>query len=174
VGGVSAEEVRRAELLRDAEWAASVGDPEQQPRVDYLTDQVERLRQAESGASPAQASELNIVTLDEFAAVEEPGADALVGDTNGAVIPESGDVMFYGDGGAGKTTLCIDLACHLAAGDDWLGLPVARTARVLLVENEGPRPLFRVKLKRKRDGWVGSPIGDRVVASSCSKRRGLE
>ena len=32
--------------------------------------------------------------------------------------------MFYGDGGAGKTTLAIDLAFHLAAGEDWLGIPV--------------------------------------------------
>jgi AAA domain len=70
--------------------------------------------------------------------------------------------MFYGDGGAGKTTLCIDLACHLAAGDDWLGFTVAEPVRVLLVENEGPRPQFRAKLRRKRDGWQGSPLGDRV------------
>lgn len=36
----------RDEILRDAEWAASFGDPEQWPRVDYLSDQVERDRQA--------------------------------------------------------------------------------------------------------------------------------
>jgi hypothetical protein len=108
-------------------------------------------------------NELEFVTLDDFVAVEEPGASALVGDEDGAVIPEDGDVMFYGDGGAGKTTLAVDLGCHLAAGDDWLGLPVARQARVLIVENEGPRPLFRRKLRRKRDSWAGSPIGDRIV-----------
>jgi RecA-family ATPase len=32
--------------------------------------------------------------------------------------------MVDGDGGVGKTTLTIDLSCHLAAGDDWLGLAV--------------------------------------------------
>jgi hypothetical protein len=106
---------------------------------------------------------LEVVTLDEFCAIEEPGAEALVGDADGAVIPEGGDIMVYGDGGAGKTTLCIDLGCHLAAGDDWLGIRVARPARVLLVENEGPRPLFRAKLRRKRDSWEGSPLDDRVV-----------
>jgi hypothetical protein len=161
---MSSEEVRRAQLLMDAAWAASIGDPEQRPQVDYLSDQVERrfqARRAEAGAEGAP--EFDVVTLDEFVAVEEPGAEALVGDKDGAVIPEGGDVMFYGDGGAGKTTLCIDLACHLAAGDDWLGITVARPARVLIVENEGPRPLFRAKLRRKRNGWTGSPLDDRVV-----------
>jgi hypothetical protein len=107
--------------------------------------------------------ELAVVTLDEFAEKEEEGTAALVGDADGALLPEGGDVMFYGDGGAGKTTLSVDLACHLAAGDDWLGIRVARAARVLLVENEGPRPLFRAKLKRKRDAWDGSPLGNRLV-----------
>ena len=92
---------------------------------------------------PELVVELQAVPLDVFADVNEPGADPLVGEGDDALIPEDGDVMVYGDGGAGKTTLCIDLACHLAAGDDWLGMPVARPVRVLLVENEGPRPLFR-------------------------------
>ena len=71
--------------------------------------------------------------------------------------------MVYGNGGAGKTTLVVDLACHLAAGDAWLGIPVARPLRVLLVENEGPRPHFRRKLRRKLDGWAGSPLAGGLV-----------
>jgi hypothetical protein len=106
--------------------------------------------------------DLTIVPLSAFVEVEEAGANALVGTPDAALIPEGGDVMLYGDGGAGKTTLAIDLACHLAAGDPWLGMPVARAARVLLIENEGPRPLFRAKLRRKLAGWQGSDLGDRV------------
>jgi hypothetical protein len=109
-----------------------------------------------------EAPELEVVALEEFVAVDEPGAAALVGDDEGVLIPEGGDVMFYGDGGAGKTTLAVDLACHLAAGDEWLGVPVARRARVLLIENEGPRPLYRAKLRRKLAGWAGNPLGGRV------------
>jgi hypothetical protein len=60
---------------------------------------------------------VRIVSLDTFADTEEEGAEAVLGDADNAVIPEAGDVMVYGDGGAGKTTLVIDLACHLAAGD---------------------------------------------------------
>lgn len=106
---------------------------------------------------------LRIVTLGEFVSVEEPGAEALVGaDGESALIPEGGDVMFYGDGGAGKTTLAIDLACHLAAGDHWLGVPIGRQTSVLIVENEGPRPHFRTKLRRKRAAWNGSLITNRI------------
>ena len=70
--------------------------------------------------------------------------------------------MFYGDGGAGKTTLAIDLACHLAAGEPWLEIPVPRPVRVLLIENEGPRPLLRRKLRRKLEAWAGAPLEGRV------------
>jgi hypothetical protein len=31
-----------------------------------------------------------------------------------------------------------------------------------VVENEGPRPLFRTKLARKRAAWRGGTIGDRI------------
>jgi hypothetical protein len=112
--------------------------------------------------APVGLPEPELVPVDEFIAVEEEGAEALVGGPGAAVIPEGGDVMLYGDGGAGKTTLSIDLGFHLAAGDDWLGLPIARPASVLIIENEGPRPLFRAKLRRKREGWAGSALDDRL------------
>jgi AAA domain len=102
------------------------------------------------------------VPLADFVTVEEPGSDAILGDAAGALIPEGGDAMLYGDGGVGKTTLSIDLAFHLAAGDPWLGISVPRAVRVLIVENEGPRPLFRTKLGRKLASWTGSELGDRV------------
>jgi hypothetical protein len=116
----------------------------------------------EDGTRPA-GDALHIVTLGAFASENEPGADAIAGPPGEALIPEGGNVMIYGDGGAGKTTLSVDLAVHLAAGDDWLGILVAKPVRVLLVELEGPRPLFRQKLRRKQEAWQGSPIEDRVL-----------
>jgi hypothetical protein len=113
-------------------------------------------------AARATRPPLRVVTAAEFASVDEPGAGALVGSEDAALLPVNGDGMFYGDGGAGKTTLGIDLAFHLAAGDPWLGIQVPRPVRVLLVENEGPRPLFRGKLRRKLAAWEGSPIADRL------------
>jgi hypothetical protein len=106
--------------------------------------------------------ELVVVSLDDFAAVEEQGAAALIGDGDAALLPEGGDAMLYGDGGAGKTTLAVDLAFHLAAGDVWLGIPVPRAVRVLLIENEGPRSLYRAKLRRKAEVWAGSAVDDRI------------
>jgi hypothetical protein len=103
-----------------------------------------------------------IATLDEFTRVDEPGAEALLGDAQEALIPEGGDVMVYGNGGAGKTTLLFDLACHLAAGEEWLGIPVRRPVRILIIENEGPRALLRRKLKRKQQAWRGPPFADRI------------
>ena len=105
---------------------------------------------------------VSLASLEAFAAVDEPGAQALVGGEDAALIPEGGDVLIYGDGGAGKTTLSIDLACHLGAGKDWLGIPVPRRARVLLIENEGPRALFRRKLRRKLDGWTGPTLDGHI------------
>jgi hypothetical protein len=105
---------------------------------------------------------VSLASLEAFAAVDEPGEQALVGGEDAALIPEGGDVLIYGDGGAGKTTLSIDLACHLGAGKDWLGIPVPRRARVLLIENEGPRALFRRKLRRKLDGWAGPALDGHI------------
>lgn len=120
------------------------------------------LASAEEATGPNEA-ELRIVTLDEFVAVEEQGGDAVLGTQDAALISAAGDVMVYGDGGVGKTTLVVDLGCHLAAGDNWLGIEVGRPVRVLVIENEGPRPQFRRKLARKREAWSGSEIGDRLL-----------
>jgi hypothetical protein len=109
-----------------------------------------------------EGSTVTVVTFEEFAAKDEEGAEALVGTGDDALIAANGDAMFYGDGGAGKTTLAIDLACHLAAGDDWLEIPVPRAVRVLLIEREGPRPLLRRKARRKLAGWTGSKLEGRV------------
>jgi hypothetical protein len=105
---------------------------------------------------------VHVQTLDDFADEPEDPAVPLLGAADDVPIPQRGDVMMYGDGGAGKTTLTIDGAFHFAAGDPWLGWPVPRPLRVLLIENEGPRPFFRAKLRRKRDAWAGSELGDRL------------
>jgi hypothetical protein len=105
---------------------------------------------------------VKVVPLEDFVDVEEPGAEAFLGEAGNAVIP-GGSTMFYGPAGAGKTTLTIDFAFHVASGKAWLGMAVSRPLRVLLVENEGPRPLFRRKLHDKARAWEGPPVEDCIV-----------
>src|SRR5206468_3526077 len=97
------------------------------------------------------------VTLEEFVAVDEPGAEPLAtGSDGGSIIPAGGLVVAYGNGGAGKTTALIDAAMHFCAGSSWLGLVTpARPLRVVWIENEGPRPEFRKKLGVKLAAWEG-------------------
>ena len=85
---------------------------------------------AEDHAAPGQSEQrrLTVVSLADFAAIDEQGAEALLGDGTDTLIPANGDVMVYGDGGAGKTTLCIDLACHSPpASTGWASPSPARS-----------------------------------------------
>nr|MBA2642810.1 AAA family ATPase [Actinomycetota bacterium] len=118
---------------------------------------------------PLEIPDFEVEDAEAFAAVDEPGAEPLVVSDGGCVIPVGGFVLVYGDGGAGKTTACIDWAVHFAAGTPWLGiLEPARPLRILVVENEGPRPEFRRKLRRRLDAWnelegaLGLPLDGRL------------
>jgi archaellum biogenesis ATPase FlaH len=103
---------------------------------------------------------IRVVSLEEFVTTPEDGAEPLVGEGEEALIPVGGNAMFYGDGGTGKTTLGNDLAFSLTTGEDWIGFPVSGPVNVLLIESEGPRPMFRRKLGRKHRAWSGpSPAG---------------
>jgi AAA domain len=112
----------------------------------------------------SELPELRFVPVAEFAAVDEPGAEPLATATvGGVVIPAAGTVIVYGDGGAGKTTLVVDLCFTLAAGEAWLDIVTCeRPLRVALVENEGPRQEFRDKIEAKL-GATGFDLGDRFV-----------
>jgi hypothetical protein len=98
---------------------------------------------------------LVVVGAAAFAAVEEASAEPLLGDDDSTILAAGGSAVWYGDGGAGKTTLGLDQALHLCEGRDWLGIQVARPCRVLWVEDEGPRGKFREKLRRKLTAWDG-------------------
>jgi hypothetical protein len=129
-------------------------------RTEALLAREQILRNAELAAgAPVQ---VRVVTAKDFAAVDEAGAAAILGSEDNAVMTEGSDGMLFGDGGSGKTTMGLDLGCHLAAGDDWIAIPIAKAVRVLLIENEGPRPRFRRKVKRKLAAWSGSSLKGRL------------
>ena len=132
------------------------------------------------GPDPANAVEsetrVRIVTAQEFAAIEEPGADPLLGEPGGPVIPEGGDVLLYGDGGASKTTLGIDLACHLAAGDPWLGIAIARAVKIGLIGAARSRVPGRARATRcctRASTGAANPVaGVRIPSANGDEPKG--
>jgi hypothetical protein len=119
----------------------------------------------EPNLSLVELTALVFAPVEKFAASEDkacaPLATARAG---GIVIPAEGNVLIYGDGGVGKTTLEIDLCFALAAGKSWLDIiDVDRPLRIMLIENEGPRQEFRGKLKAKLAATVAELEGRIVV-----------
>jgi hypothetical protein len=113
-----------------------------------------------NGSGPA--STVQVVTLAQFTSVTDDHVEPLIGTSDETLLPADGMLLMYGDGGAGKTSLSIDALAHVAAGADWLGQPIPKAARCLLIENEGPRGPFRRRLKQKVRQWTGTPFIDNV------------
>jgi hypothetical protein len=116
-------------------------------------------------AGPDEAlSEFVFQSAADFAEEDEPSAEMVLGyDQDDAAAVAGGTIVFYGAGGAGKTTITTDVACHLATGVDWLGLKVPKRRRVLIVENDGPRGRFRRKVRKKLVAWKGDDPGDNLI-----------
>jgi hypothetical protein len=148
-GRVSHEEVLRAELRRDAEWAASVGDPEQRRRVDYR-DQLERALSDSSRANGAEAGgnetaepfALTVETSRALGALPEPSeTDMLVG----PLVVRGARTIIVGDTGHGKTTFSFLLAAAVLSGSDMLGYHGCGAGPVLIIDLEqGLRSIKRV------------------------------
>ena len=139
----------------DERYFREAADIEFAPDLPLLTTE----QIAEALAEPEPAGEaVEFVSFEEFVASPEPQAEPLATDAEGGTaIPASGLGMVYGSGGAGKTTLVLDAAAHLAAGEPWLEGHVqpVRKLRIAWIENEGPREEFRRKAERKLEAWQG-------------------
>ena len=94
------------------------------------------------------------LSLEEFIAEKSVLPPALVGDEDEILLPATGLMLLFAKGGRGKTTLIVEAALHFASGIEWLGFKVERPLRILLIENEGPREPFRMKLALKRELWA--------------------
>ncbi len=144
--GLSHEEVRQAELRRDAEWAASVGDPEQRRRVDYR-DQLERALADSNGAEAggnetARPFALAVETSRALGELPEPPeTDMLVG----PLVVRGDRTIVVGDTGHGKTTFAFLLAAAVLTGSDMLGYHGCGAGPVLIIDLEqGLRSIKRV------------------------------
>ncbi len=114
-------------------------------------------------ATSGEELRVKVVTLEQFVSVEEEASDPLLGEPDDTILPADGLLLMYGDGGAGKTTLSIDALAHLASGTPWIGLTVPRPLRILLIENEGPRSPFRIRLGKKIKTWDRAPFAPNVT-----------
>jgi AAA domain len=109
-------------------------------------------------ATRAEKASPTFLRLDEFLAAEYPPVEVLLGDPETIIYLARGTfALTYGDGGAGKSTFEVDAVAHLAAGRDWLGIPVPRAVRVLIIENENAPALFQQKLADKAEQWDADP-----------------
>lgn len=121
----------------------------------------ETVEPSTNGSHPPQPG-VKVVTLAEFTSTHEEAADPLIGGPDDSLLPADGLLLMYGDGGAGKTTLSIDALAHLASGTEWLGMTIPAPIRILLIENEGPRGPFRLRLANKIASWTGAPFAPNV------------
>jgi hypothetical protein len=102
------------------------------------------------------------VSAHEFAATDFEPPEPLLGTEECAVVVAGGLGLLAGRPGTGKTTLVLDLACHLAAGEPWppsdpdtvrssmpAPWPCPRPLNVAVIVNEGPQEMFRAKVQDK-------------------------
>ena len=103
-------------------------------------------------------------TLADFLAHPFPKAEPLLGEPGAIFLARGSLLMVYGADGSGKSTWTIDGLAHLAAGREWLGIPVPRPVRFCIVENEGPPDLFQRKLEAKIASWDGPDFAHNLFA----------
>ncbi len=106
-------------------------------------------------ASVRAAPRFEFSTYNEFCAHEFPVAEPLLGEPEKLYLGVGSLFMVYGADGSAKSTWTNDGMVHLAAGADWLGIPVPRPVRICLIENEGPPSLFQQKLRNRVATWDG-------------------
>jgi hypothetical protein len=136
-----------------------------------------------NGDAPDEAppTDYRFMPLAEFAAVQFPSVNPLIGKPGMSYLAERMLLLAYGGDGAGKSTWTIDAVAHLATGRDWLGIPVPRPVRCVVIEVEGPAGLFQAKLAHKLETWdgedftpnvhlYGSPWGDFTFADPHGRR----
>jgi hypothetical protein len=127
---------------------------------DFLRTNTSVQEPARNSDHPAKT--YNFASLADFAAHDYPAAEPLLGEPGASYLTVGGLLLCYGAEASGKSTWTVDGVAHLGAGEGWLGLPVPRPVRFLVIENEGPPALFQAKLAAKRESWEGRDFGDNV------------
>lgn len=106
------------------------------------------------------------LTAHDFASRTYGPPEPLLGTKSTAIIARGSFNLFAGRPGTGKTTLLLDLVCHLAAGLPWPPAddagkapdpwPCPAPLRIAIIENEGPQEMFKSKLQLKLEKFPHS------------------
>ena len=87
------------------------------------------------------------------------------------VIPDSGMGVFYGDSGAGKTFISIDLALAINRGVSWQGCKVKRPTEVLYISAEGGVGISkRISAYALHHGVESSEISIQIITVGLNLR----
>jgi hypothetical protein len=167
--GMGSEEIAAALLVSNRQRCQP---PMDTCEVEGIAASVSRYEPAEAKPTTADpgwthngAGEIppyRFTPFSEFAAFPFPDAKPLLGERGTIYLAVGSLLLVYGCDGSGKSTWTIDAAAHLGAGRDWLGIPVPRPVRCLLIENEGPGGLFQAKLMAKAESWPGEEFRPNV------------
>lgn len=117
------------------------------------------------------------LTAREFTSRQFADPDPLLGSREMPILTRGGFNIMAGRPGAGKTTLIMDLCCHLACGLPWPAVDednpkaprpwdVPEPLNIALIVNEGPQEAFRQKLADKLEAFphdVGECGGSLIV-----------
>jgi putative DNA primase/helicase len=149
------ERMRAKMLSKSAQKLSNSNTNRQDDGKPSATDSSDSISGNEPGPLPPEADNIAnpgepyAIDLYTFMDTEIETGPALWGSEEETLLPVGGLLLLVGKGGHGKTTLSIEAALHLAAGEAYLGYPAGRPVRILIIENEGPREQFRRKLVKK-------------------------
>jgi hypothetical protein len=118
---------------------------------------------SEARAAQVRDREYAFTPLAGFLEHPYPNAEPLLGEAGTIYLAAGSLLLVYGAEGSGKSTWTVDAVAHLAAGIPWLGIPVPRPVRFVVIENEGPPGLFQAKLAAKASSWDGPAWTDNVT-----------
>ena len=95
----------------------------------------------------------------------------------GGLLEHGGLTCIIGTPGAGKSTLSLDLACHIATGRSWQGRPVLKT-KVLYLPGEGLRGVVQrlIAWEEARNTTVGEDLilGNGIIQLGATREAWAE
>ena len=179
VGGASSRAAPRVHLCHDADEDGDAGADEggrgssagapsacghRSRAATGATGRAAATSSSSSSRPRATRPRYEFAPLDDFLAHAFPNAEPLLGEPGGD-LPRPRLVCSWSTAptAPARARWTIDAIAHLAAGVDWLGVPVPRPVRVCVIENEGPPALFQQKLAAKPASWDGPDFGGQRV-----------